>query len=306
MNKKLKLNDQLDLPDDMLILQDKLCSELDMFLDYDFVMNQFGIGITKQTKDKSTCIRLNEIECAGVLRLTPYALRVAANYSSSRASKPVDIPFETKELNAGDMGTVLFIKENNFKRGDIQFDLRKCVKKEDDSLIYTKEGVRLNMEMMRLVQEKLASYKQKIKETVKITRNLMLTAQACLMIEEIKSLSYCAEKPSCYGCEIDHPSQVQHMSLGGCLSDETMDVSETWAETVNQQWSVVFATVSVEDARDLAEKALPLLPELQGLVYSSSEKMIDPLEDELKDMVTKREELSNDQMYIACQKVMKN
>lgn len=134
----------------------------------------------------------------------------------------------------------------------------------------------------------------------------MLTAQACLMIEEIKSLSYCAEKPSCYGCEIDHPSQVQHMSLGGCLSDETMDVSETWAETVNQQWSVVFATVSVEDARDLAEKALPLLPELQGLVYSSSEKMIDPLEDELKDMVTKREELSNDQMYIACQKVMKN
>lgn len=306
VNKKLKLNEELDLPEDMLLAQDKVSSEFDTCLVYDFVLNQFGIGIQKETKEKKSLIKLTEMECDGVLRLMPYALKVADKYSRVKASKPVDIPLEPVAFNVGDMGTVFSIKESAFKRGDIQFDLRKCMKKEDGSLIHTREGVRLDADTMKLIQQKLQSYKKEIEEAVKNTRKLMMTARACLMIREINSLSNSGETKSCYGCETDHPSQIQHMGPGGCLAEDSIDASESWKETVNRLWSGVLKMVSVQDGCNLAEMALSLLPELKGLVCSCVEDMPDPLEDELKQMVIKKEGLASDTMYIACEKIMKD
>jgi len=34
---------------------------------------------------------------------------------------------------------------------------------------------------------------------------------------------YDMEHSVCYGCFVDHPSQIQHMGLGGCLSQEDDD-----------------------------------------------------------------------------------
>ena len=44
---------------------------------------------------------------------------------------------------------------------------------------------------------------------------------------------------SCYGCRVDHPSQVQHMGYGGYMGE--------WGSAVEQYYADAFASVKTDD-----------------------------------------------------------
>ena len=117
-----------------------LSNDVQSFMHYDYIMNQFVIGIKKTSGSKTTVITMDEIECHGFL---------------------------TKSMNVG--GTILFVKENAYKRGEIDFDIRKCAKKDDGEFGYSKHGVRLKMDGILPLQEKLQLYMSTTESLVKQT-----------------------------------------------------------------------------------------------------------------------------------------
>ena len=299
VNQKMKNNIVLDIQEDKCLAEDQLTSELTMSLVYDFMISEFVIGLTKRSKDKTNNINMNELECTGIIRLSPLMQKVVKKYSVTRASNPIDMPVETIEMCEGDFGTVLSVKENTFKRGDFQIDLRKCMKKEHGTWVYTKDGVRISVSELIKVKERLETYMQKISDAVAQTRRMLLMATVCLMIQSVEQ----PEESVCYGCEINHPSQHQHMGVTGCLSEDALDGVKVWKTLIDQQWSLLKLIVSSEDAVILAGKAARMLPDLGGLLMSEHTTMEDPEESEMKTMLLDKDKLVSDPMYTACYKL---
>ena len=125
INKKLKLGLNGELPENTVFFNDSLSEELHMYLNYDdYVMNNLVVGI-KKTVGQNTCeITLDELECDGLLKHIPLALTVAKKYSGKNMPDLVDIPFETKLIYTGEIGVIVFVKENSYKRGEIDIDIR--------------------------------------------------------------------------------------------------------------------------------------------------------------------------------------
>ena len=137
MNKKLKLRDNYQLPEDTVFFIHTLSNDVQSFMHYDYIMNQFVIRIKKTSGSKTTVITMDEIECHGLLKHIQPALAVAKKYAGKIMPDVIDIPFLTKSMNVGDFGTILFVKENAYKRGEIDFDIRKCAKKDDGEFGYS-------------------------------------------------------------------------------------------------------------------------------------------------------------------------
>lgn len=284
-----KLKSESDFKDDKVFSRDTLTEEMDTSLEYDFITNEFGICLRKQTKETVTLIKFSENECDGILKHFSLALKVIDKYTSKRSSKPIDIPFETVDLSDGHAGVIMFIKENSYKRGSIQIDLRRCIKRVDGTLIYTKEGVRMNSEVAPLLRARLQAYKKQINDAVDETRKFIVFAQVCLIIQEIDGLYHQHDKMMGYRRALD---------FAECLSNDTK--VESWSDIVHEHWHVVVATVSTNDACALAERAITTLPNATGLVYSESETMADPEDSELKRMVMEKHQLLANDMYMAC------
>lgn len=284
-----KLKSESDFKDDKIFSRDALTEEIHMCLEYDFVTKDFGISISKQLTDKHTYIKVSDIESYGILKHFPLALKVIEKYSSKRATKPIDIPFEAVEFDAGEAGVIICIKENSFQRGNIQIDLRKCIKRADGTLIYTKEGVRIAKEVAPLLHDTLRTYKQQINNAVAETQKLVTMAQVCLLIHEIDSL--------CKQDERQSYRQPRELNFVGCLTDDT--TQESWSDIVAAYWSVAISIVSIADACSLAEKALTSLPGVDGLFYSAT-VLEDPRVNRLKTMVVEKRQLFEDHMYVAC------
>ena len=304
-NKKLKLGDDMELPADIVFFTHSLSPEISTYLNYDYVVNEFVIGIrkTKTTSEgtRETVVNLDQTECAGVLKQLPVALAVARKYCEKKASKPADVPFETKELKVSELGTILFVKENTYKRGLVEMDIRKCTKRENNAFGYTKDGVRCSLDVMPALEEKMKFYQSAIEKSLTQTEKMMHMAEVALLVCEIRELSQYGE-PTCSGCVTKHPSQVQHMGFNGCLSEDASDTDTlSWGETVEKYWTAAVAITSTScQVEDVAEMALSSVKEVKGLVVSKMRDMKQPEDKDLKAMVLDESSLRKDDTYVAC------
>ena len=55
----------------------------------------------------------------------------------------------------------------------------------------------------------------------------------------------------CYGCQVDHPSQIQHMGFGGCMDE--------WESSVDHYYDEAFAFIKPEDVWDASVKIMDVL-----------------------------------------------
>ena len=83
---------------------------------------------------------------------------------------------------------------------------------------------------------------------------------ATAIIRQIHELTY--PRQNCQGCQSQHPSQKQHMGLGGCLSAE----QPTWEELCNQYWQVARSLIRDDEVQNLAKQAASRIPELQVFI----------------------------------------
>lgn len=222
------------------------------------------------------------------------------------------MPFEIKELKLGELGTILFVKENAYKRGLVELDIRKCTKKVNNTFGYTKDGVRCSLDVIPGLEEKMRLYLSFIEKSVMQSEKIMFMAEVALLEYEIRELSKYGE-PTCSGCITNNPSQVQHMGFDGCMSEYASDKSPSlsWRETMEKYWSAALAITSNGcEVKDVDETALSALPEVKGLVMSKLRDMKVQQEDDLKSTVLDEPSLRKDEMYVACRdacaKVKKN
>ena len=90
---------------------------------------------------------------------------------------------------------------------------------------------------------------------------------------------------SCYGCEVDHPSQVQHMQ-GGCLSDLSECVDQNLSSTILQ---VIFSNCIARVIKQLRE-IIPLPEDMSNHIQSC----YDITEDDIRTELLKDEVQEND------------
>ena len=90
---------------------------------------------------------------------------------------------------------------------------------------------------------------------------------------------------SCYGCEVDHPSQVQHMQ-GGCLSDLSECVDQHLSSTILQ---VIFSNCIARVIKQLRE-IIPLPEDMSNHIQSC----YDITEDDIRTELLKDEVQEND------------
>lgn len=153
-------------------------------------MNEFVIGI-KKTKEvesgtKVTNVTLDEIENDGLLNRMSVVMAVARKYSFKKAAKPADVPFETKSLmKVGEIVAVLFVKENQYTRGSVELDIRKCFKRENNKYGYTKDGVRMSLNVVPEIKKKLKCYQGILEDSVRLTKRMMEMAEATSLVHEI-------------------------------------------------------------------------------------------------------------------------
>ena len=76
-----------------------------------------------------------------------------------------------KLLKVGELGTILFVKENTYKRGLIKLDIRKCIKRENNGFGYTKDGVRCTLDVIPALEENNRFYQSAIEKSVMQTKN---------------------------------------------------------------------------------------------------------------------------------------
>lgn len=247
--------EDIDFPDDRVFDCSNLSDVVKTSLTYDSVLKEFVIGIEKKRETDSRSISLGQGECAGVVKLLPAVFAIVERYEKRRAPKPVDVPFEVNQCTVGDMVTVLFAKESVYKRGKFDIDLRKCIKNRESAYTYTTEGIRVNTEMGRELRAKLLYYLSTIEKMAREERKTLKMANVCLLIKEIRDMA--VTQIQCAGCQIQHPSQKQHMGFGGCLSVDTAEEEErmSWDEMVDQYWRPAYAIVTVDDVIKVANMA---------------------------------------------------
>jgi hypothetical protein len=236
---------QMEENDSDVTLDNACVSEdLNSFLEYDFVMKTFSVTLEKERKDGKRCICFGTEEIASIIRFLPAIEKLVDRYSSKRSPKVIDIPFEACSANIGDSLTVVSLKENTFKRGSFDVDIRKCIKKEDGNYQYTQEGVRFAHTHTTALRENLLGYQSLIvKATDKSKRVISMTA-ANAIIREINELA--DPRENCEGCQTQHLSQNQHMGYSGCLTTE----QPTWEQLCDQYWQAGKGLIREDNVQD--------------------------------------------------------
>ncbi|XP_060578347.1 uncharacterized protein LOC132735421 [Ruditapes philippinarum] len=222
-----------------------------------------------------------------IIKLLPAIEKLVDRYTCKRSSKNIDIPFEACRGNIGDLITVVSLKENNYKRGHFDVDIRKCVKMEEGSYRYTSEGVRFTQSLIAVLNETLLGYKSTITQITDRTSEVISMTTAFVIIREINELA--DPRQNCQGCKSQHPSQKQHMVEGGCLSTD----QPTWEETCNKFWQVGKSLIKDEDVQDLAVRAVSRIPEMQKQFIPGLVPMEHTQDSDLKDYVLRKDELKD-------------
>lgn len=263
--KKIKQLDSVELMDDVVLDKTEILPDLKFSLEYDPVLRIFAFGIEKKRDEGDRCISVGEEELNNMIKLLPTLVKVSDRYTSKRSPRLIDIPLEASSAETGDLVTLISLKENMYKRGQFDIDLRKCVKKEDGGYRYTSEGVRFSITLVAAFQEILLRYQSLISKVEENTKAIMVMAAAHAVISEIMELIQCP------GCKIDHPSQDQHMGTDGCLKEEEEEEEEkmAWDKTVHQYWQAAWCLVEEEPLQELARQTIQSHESFQvcGLYY---------------------------------------
>ena len=212
-------------------------------------MKIFAIGLEKSRKDGERYITVGAEEINTIVRLLPALTKVSKRYATKRSPRLIDIPVEINDCDVGDLVTVMSLKENMYKRGQFDIDIRKCVKREDGSFRYTSEGVRFSVSCISEFEKVLQRYTNLMAKAEETSKRVVIMATAHVAMRELKELSGYPE--NCEGCQIDHPSQSQHMGTGGCLDSNKL----TWEEVVGQFWQPSWHCIEDDAVQTLAEDA---------------------------------------------------
>ena len=252
------LNDESAFYNDVFLDSSLLSEDLKCSLEFDAILKMFVVGLEKKLKgDEKRSISFGVKELDNIIRLTPTLEKISSRYSAKRSPKILDIPFEMEKGEIGDLITVMSLKENLYKRGMFDVDIRKCVKKADSEYQYTSEGVRFKLSTLPELIEKLGLYQKKVSHIYVETFDVLKIALAYVIIREITVLS--DNTLNCHGCQIQHNSQSQHMGPGGCLSTDQPE----WGEIVDKFWSAARQLVDEDEVLRIATNAGSQLPELQ-------------------------------------------
>jgi hypothetical protein len=295
--KTLRLGDDLELPADK-IYDDWESESLNMNLTYDNVFDQFMIRLITQTKEgQARSINLDELDAKRLLAKLSTVNAVSEKYEKVPSPKPLDIAIELEDIPISKLGVVVGLKENLYKRGDMSIDVRKCIKKKDGTLSYTKEGVRFPISVGKKLKEKLVEYDAKIQEAVQGTSRVVKMSKVATIIKGLKELGM----PKCHGCEIDHPSQKQHMSTGGCLNP---DPQLTWEEIVEEFFEIVLVNVDLARMIEIGAKACARPGINEDLCLSVVHPVIETSDEDLRALLCGRDELESDNLFRACTEVV--
>ena len=283
----IKLDDNMELAKDLDFLSINVKEDIGLKVEFDVVFNEFNIILSKtsaQSREKK-CIGLSENEAEALIKKLPIAFSLARRYTYKTTSKPVNIPVELVNFpNEYEPKTVLFVKENAYRKGQMNIDIRKCVKREDPQLpyIYTKNGVRLTIDEGKQLSPKLEECLQLIKKSTEITREVLFSAEVVCLEKIIKDLR---SEQTCYGCETNKESQDQHMDISGCLRE--------WEETVEDLWEAASPLVNEDDVMRIALLTIDKLPSIKGLVTSVIYPMQVPTDEEKRETILQLETPDN-------------
>ena len=240
--------------EDISLDNSDLSEDVRCFLEFDAMLKTFVFGIEKTRKDGNRQISVSEEEIENMLKMLPALTKISSRYASKRSPRLIDIPFQISKGEIGELVSVMSLKENMFKRGQFDLDIRKCVRKEEDGVYrYTSEGVRFSDVLITEFEQLLLRYKSLISDIMNKTEEVMVLAAAFVVMREITELSQCP------GCKIQHPSQDQHMGSGGCMSEE----KPAWGELVNQYWQAAWCLIQDDGVLNLAREAVMLHEESQ-------------------------------------------
>ena len=169
-------------------------------------------------------------EVVNLINLLPVDEKIISRYTVKRSPKPIDITFELCKGDVGGLITVLSVKENLYKRGKFDIDIRKCLRREDGTYTYTSEGVRFDQTLIEKFTDKVQFYQSMSETITKTTSDVIRMSMAYAFIKGINELG--SSQQTCKGCQINHPSQAQHMGFSGCLSEDP----PAWEEFVLHYW----------------------------------------------------------------------
>ena len=257
--KMLKLTEDIDLEDDKNLDDFDLSEDVKMYFRYDSLLKTFVAGVEKIRMDEveNRWINFGQEEILNLINLLPIAEKIISRYTAKRSPKPIDIPFELFKGDVGDLITVLSVKENSYKRGKFDIDIRKCLTREDGTYTYTSEGVRFDHTLIEKFTNKVQLYQSMSETITKTTSNVMRISMAYAFIKGINEFG--SSQHTCEGCQINHPSQAQHMGFRGCLSED----QPAWEEFVHHYWFSAKASIEEEDVLKSAKEAVLLLPEVK-------------------------------------------
>ncbi|KAL4239271.1 hypothetical protein ACF0H5_000088 [Mactra antiquata] len=290
MLKKMEDNESsMDI--DITLNNSSLCEDVDCSLVYDSILQTFSITIEKHRDEGNRYICVSDQHVGIISKLLIAVEKLAARYSAKPSPCLIDVPFQVSSGEIGELITVVSLKENAYKRGSFDVDIRKCFIKEGNKYQYTTEGVRLGRSLISALREKLSFYNSIIKTVTEKTKEIITSTMAWVISKEILELS--DPKQTCHGCTIDHPSQKQHMDVGGCLAEE----QPAWTELCDQYWSAAKSIVTNEFVQDLAQRAVHSLPALQKSFITGVITTEQISETEVRDMVERKEELEDTDFF---------
>ncbi|KAL4223813.1 hypothetical protein ACF0H5_017278 [Mactra antiquata] len=222
--KKMEENDN-NVDNDITLDHSSLCEDVNCSLTYDSVLQTYSITFEKQREEGNRYICVSEKNIETISKLLIAVEKLAVRYTNKRSHRLIDVPFQVTSGKIGELITIVSLKDNAYKRGSFDVDIRKCFVKEGNTYQYTTEGVRFGHSLISALRDKLSCYRSIITKITEKTTEIIASTLAFAISKEILELSDL--KHTCHGCMIEHPSQKQHMGVGGCMAEEEQP---TWSE----------------------------------------------------------------------------
>ncbi|KAL4231160.1 hypothetical protein ACF0H5_008742 [Mactra antiquata] len=280
MSQLVRLDENLEFVKDLEISSFAVNKDFEIKSEFDVMLNEFTLSLSKTSQNKPTepkTITLDEYELSALNKKNPLALAIARRYTYKTSAKTLDYPIDLVENEEFQFRAVLFVKENLYRKGQLSLDIRKCSKNEssESKYIYTKIGVRLTIDEGKELLQKLGEVVKQINLNTKLTRDLLLSAEVCIIIKTIKELN----------------SQRE----GGHVRE--------WKDMVKDEWDCAVLLTNPADVWKIAESAAEKLPNIKGLVTSMVNPIETPTMDEKREKVLDSNWLANDELYATCKLV---
>ena len=253
--------------EDLLFGSTDISKDVKCSLEYDNVLSVFVIRVEKHRPEGNRVITFDADTLGNIILVIPAIDQLVERCASKRSPRPLDIPFQVDTGNIGDLVTVVSLKESAYKRGEFHLDVRNCFKREDSQYRYTSEGVRINQESISAFGETLKLYHSLIRKVKSYTKDVVIMTAAHLIRNEITRLATPAQ--NCYGCQINHPSQKQHMGDGGCLATD----QQSWEDSCDMYFQVAKSRITDERVQGLAKAAMAVVPEMKVKIQSKFKKV---------------------------------